>query len=127
VIRRQQIEMAELMSSANNYSSSYAKCLYAMTPGGQRVADDKPAEDEHGLAAEDVARMRREMENARRDYKVIEATHGDNVLHLTVAIGYLRKLLANSRVARYLAHHHAEIGVEFQQLIDSPDLTSVER
>jgi hypothetical protein len=38
---------------------------------GQRVADGKPADAEHGLPAEDVARMRREMESARRDYKVV--------------------------------------------------------
>lgn len=122
-----QIEMAELMAAANNYSSSYAKCLYAMTPEGQRLADEKPAEQEHGLAAEDVARMRREMENARRDYKLIEATHGDNVLHLTVAIGYVNKLLSNNRVAKYLAHHHAEVGAEFQILVNAPDLTAVEK
>lgn len=121
-----QIEMAELMSAANNYSTSYAKCLYAMTPEGQRLAEERPAESEHGLAADDVAKMRREMENARKDYKVIESTHGDNVLQLTVAIGYLKNLVANSRVARYLAHHHAEIGAEFHRLIESPDLVSAE-
>jgi hypothetical protein len=119
-----QIEVAELMSAANNYTSSYAKCLYAMTPEGQRLAEDKPTNGEHGLAADDVARMKREMENARRDYKVIESTHGDNVLHLTVAIGYLRKLPANYRVARYLAHHHAEVGSEFRQLVELPDLSA---
>lgn len=117
-----QIEMAELMVAANNYSSSYAKCLYAMTPEGQRLTEEKPAEVEHGLEAEDVARMRREMENARRDYKVVEATHGDNVLNLQIAVGYLKRILANARVNRYLTQHHSDIGGEFKRLVEAPDL-----
>jgi hypothetical protein len=117
-----QVEMAELMAAANDYSASYAKCLYAMTPDGQRVDAERPGEDAHGLPAEDVARMRRETENVRRDYKVIEATHGDNVLHLLVAVGYVRKLLANARVVRFLTQHHADIGGEFKKLVEAADL-----
>ncbi len=82
--------MAELMVTANNFSSSsssYAKRLYAMTPEADRLDRDRPADGEYGLAAADVARMRREMENARRDYKAIESTHGDNVLNLQVGVG----------------------------------------
>jgi hypothetical protein len=74
------------------------------------------------LDAEDVARMRREMENARKDYKVIESTHSDNVLHLLVAVGYLKKLQGNTRVVRFLNHYHPEIGAEFQNLVNAPDL-----
>lgn len=122
VVAIRQIEMAELMCAANNYSASYAKCLYAMTAEGQRVAGEKPSADEHGLAAEDVAKMRREMENVRLDYKVIEASHCDNVLHLMVAVGYLKKLMANTRIARYVTQHHSDIGIEFQNLIEAPDL-----
>ena len=66
--------------------------------------------------------MRREMENARRDYTVIESTHGENVLNLLVAVGYLKKLLVNARVLRYLTQHHADVGAEFQKLVDAPDL-----
>jgi hypothetical protein len=117
-----QIEMAELMIAANNYSSSYAKCLYAMTPETQRLSDDKPSDSQHGLPAEDVARMRREMENARRDYKVVEATHSDNVLNLLVAVGYLKKLIANTKLVRYMSQHHLDICGEFQKLVEAPDL-----
>ncbi|MDB5320026.1 MAG: RepB partitioning protein / ParB-like protein [Phycisphaerales bacterium] len=122
VIPLRQLEMAELMAAANDYSASYAKCLYAMTADGQRLASERPVDAAHGLPAEDVARMRRETENARRDYKVIEVTHGDNVLHLLVAVGYIKKLLANARVVRFLTQHHADVGGEFRKLVDAPDL-----
>ena len=116
-----QIEMAELMISANNYSASYAKCLYAATPEDQKLTTDRP-EDEHGLSPEDIARMQRELANVTQDLKLIEETHGDNVLNLVVAVGYLRSLVANSRVVKFLGQHYAAILTEFQKIIEAPEL-----
>jgi hypothetical protein len=118
-----QIEMAELMIAANNYSSSYAKCLYGATPEEQRLASEKPADD-RGLSPEDSSRMQREMEKLRRDYKVVQETHSENVLQLIPTVGYLRSILANSRVERYLRTRHAEILTEFQRIIEAPELDS---
>jgi ParB-like chromosome segregation protein Spo0J len=39
-----QIEMAELMVAANNFSASYAQCLLAATPQDQLLEPDKPKE-----------------------------------------------------------------------------------
>lgn len=116
-----QIEMADLMISANNYSASYAKCLYAATPEDQKLTTDRP-EDEHGLSPEDIARMQRELANVTHDLKLIEETHGDNVLNLVVAVGYLRSLIANSRVVKFLGQHYAAILTEFQKIIEAPEL-----
>lgn len=116
-----QLEMAELMISANNYSASYAKCLYAATPEEQKLTTDRP-EDEHGLSPEDIARMQRELANVTQDLKIIEETHGDNVLTLVVAVGYLRNVLANSRVVKFLGQHYAAILTEFQKMIEAPEL-----
>ena len=43
-----QIEMAELMVAANNFSASYAQCLLAATPQEQLLEPDKP-KDVRGL------------------------------------------------------------------------------
>jgi hypothetical protein len=120
-----QIEMAELMVAANNYSSGYAKCLYAATPESQKLPTEKPTED-RGLTPEDQSRMQREMEKLRREYRVVEATHGDNVLRLVPAIGYVRTLLVNARVERYLKNHHPDLRQELQRMIESPDLSPAE-
>jgi hypothetical protein len=118
-----QIEMAEIMISFNNYSASYAKCLYVATPPEQRLVNDAPAAEE-GVSPEDQARMGKEMLELRRNYKVIEETHGDNVLRLTLAGAYVRGLLNNARVVRYLSRRHTEILAEFQRVIDSQELTA---
>ena len=59
-----QIEMAELMVAANNFSGSYAQCLLAATPQEQLLEPDKPKEV-RGLSPEDMSRMEREMEKPR--------------------------------------------------------------
>jgi hypothetical protein len=38
VVAIRQIEMAELMVSANSFSTTYAKCLFAGTPEHQQLA-----------------------------------------------------------------------------------------
>lgn len=121
VVPMRQIEMAELMIAANNYTSSYARCLCTATPAEQQVVSGRPHQD-NGLAAEDRSRMEREMQEMRRNFKVIEETHGENVLNLVLAVGYLRNLLNNARVVRFLSQRYADILAEFQRIIESPDL-----
>jgi ParB-like chromosome segregation protein Spo0J len=121
VLPLRQVEMAELMIGFNNFSASYAKCLYAGTPSEEKIAEDVPPDD-RGLSGEDTARMQRETASLHREIKLIEESHGETVLNLVPAVGYLRKVLANSRVIKYLQSHHAEILVELRKIIDEPDL-----
>lgn len=120
-----QIEMAELMIASFNYSVAYAKCLLAATPQDQ-LADDEKKKEIRGLSAEDVARIEHEMESLESDFKVIEQTHGKNVLNLVIVVGYLKKLLDNARVVRYLSRNHPEILAEFQKLVESRNLQEQE-
>jgi hypothetical protein len=66
--------------------------------------------------------MEREMMELRRNFKVIEETHGENVLHLTLATGYLKKLLNNARIVRHLSQRQPEILTEFQNILEKPEL-----
>lgn len=116
-----QIEMAELMIASSNYSASYAKCLLAATPQDQMIQQDKP-KAVPGLSAEDMARMEREMETLSRDFRLIEESYGRSVLNLVIAVGYLRKLLNNAAVLRYLSKHFAEILAEFQKIVEAATL-----
>lgn len=113
-----QIEMAELMCASSNFSLAYVKCLIAATPQDQLIESEQ-AKDIDGLSADDIARMEREMESISGDFKQIEETHGRNVLNLVIAVGYLKSLLDNARVVRYLATNYSELLTEFQKTIDS--------
>jgi hypothetical protein len=110
-----QIEMAELMASAHNFSAVYAKCLLAATPNDQLVEPHSQKEVE-GLTPTDMARMEHEMESIVRDFKLIEDSYGENVLNLVVVVGYVKRLLDNVRVVRYLSHICPEILAEFQNI-----------
>jgi hypothetical protein len=116
-----QIEMAELMVAANNFAASYARCLLAATPQEQLLEPDKP-KDVGGLSPEDMSRMEREMENLGQDLRSVEESHGRNVLNLVLVVGYLKKLLDNARVVRYLSQHCAEILAEFQAIVETKSL-----
>lgn len=113
-----QIEMAELICASHNYSAGYAKCLIAATPQDQLLEPDRPKEL-RGLSTEDIARMEHEMETLGKDFKVIEETHGKNTLNLVVLNGYLKRLLDNARIVRFLSQNHHELLTEFQKIVES--------
>lgn len=110
-----QIEIAELMVSANNYFTGYAEALVLGTPKDQLVNAAEPKQKE-GLSAAEIARMEEEMGALEHDLKAIEETYGENMLNLTLARGYIKKLLENAKVVRFLNTNHADILAEFEAI-----------
>ncbi|MFZ1073699.1 MAG: plasmid partitioning protein RepB C-terminal domain-containing protein [Verrucomicrobiia bacterium] len=108
-----QIEIAEVMVSANNFTKSYAEALMLATPMDQMVAPQEPKK-KVGMTAEELARMEREMESLEKDFKGIEANYTENMMSLTLAKGYIKRLLENSRVLRHLREHHGDLLAEFE-------------
>ena len=53
---------------------------------------------------------------------MIEESHGNEVLNLVLARGYLGKLFGNSRITRYLNQNHADILRELQSILESSSL-----
>jgi hypothetical protein len=96
-----QIEAAELLINANNFSVSYASAILAGTPQAQLVTAETPKRLK-GMTAEAIARMERELSRLQEAISSIQDSYGQDHLHLTVVKGYLRKLITNDRVARYL-------------------------
>jgi hypothetical protein len=101
--------------SANNFCTGYVEALVLGTPKDQLLQPDKPKK-KHGMSPEEIARMEQEMESLERDLKGVEETYGENVLALTVARGYIKKLLENPKVVRFLNTNNAEICTEFQTI-----------
>jgi hypothetical protein len=111
-----QIEMAELMVSANNFTCGYVEALVLATPKDQMVNPDEPRKKK-GLLPEQIAKMEEEMQSLERDLKAVEESYGENMLNLTLARGYIKKLLENGKVTRFLGGHFAEILGEFERMI----------
>jgi len=116
-----QIAMAELMNQMANYGKGYATGLVSTTkpelladrPKVKRPARPKP---------EDLLQMEAEMQTVERDILRIDESYGRDVVNLTIARGYLRKLLENARVAKYLRTKHADLYTEFERILDAASL-----
>ena len=106
-----QIEMAELMVSANNFTCGYAEALVMGTSKDQLVNPDQPKQVK-GLSAEELARMEQEMKAVEPNFKAVEQSYGENMLNLTLAKGYVKKFLLNAKVVRLSSKH--DICSEFE-------------
>lgn len=113
-----QIECAEMMVGMDRYTKSYAEALLAATPESQMVPDEKP-KTLKGLSPEQIALMQRETAQLDREIKVAQQSLGPDHLRLVLARGYVRKLIANARVSRYLGQHQPEMLAEFQKIAEA--------
>ena len=110
-----QVDMAQLMESASNYTKAYAEALLVGTPADQLVGGQK-AKHAHGISAEEVARMEREMESLERDYRLHQDQFGENSLHLNAVQRYVKRLLENAKIKRFLGNRYPELLEEFAEL-----------
>jgi ParB-like chromosome segregation protein Spo0J len=110
-----QIEIAELMVSVNNYTAGYAEALVFGTPKDQ-LADPAEPKKKDGLSPEEIGRMEQEMETLEHDLKAVEESYGENVLNLTCARGYIKKLLDNAKVVRFLNANYSDVCSEFEAI-----------
>ena len=115
-----QIEIAELMVSANNFSKGYADGLFMGTSKDQLVDPGKPKT--MLISAEEIAKMEAEMEVLERDFKAIEEGYAENMLNLTVARGYVKKLIDNVKIVRFLSTNYADVLTEFEAFVSSETL-----
>jgi hypothetical protein len=114
-----QMEAAELMMGQHNYSVTFAKAILAATPEAQIVDPrKKKPTGERAVTSEQIARLERELASLQAQVKSVEETYGIDNLHLTVTRGYLRKLLDNARVVRWLSQHRQEYLTEFQAIAE---------
>jgi hypothetical protein len=110
-----QIEMAELMVSTNNYTRAYAEALVVGTPKNQMAEPEKPKT--RRWRPEEIAKLEHEMESLERDFKAVEQTYGENMLQFTILRGYVKKLLENGKVVRFLSSRNADLLSEFESIV----------
>ena len=117
MIPLRQIEAAELMVNANNYSVAYVSAILAGTPQAQLVEATKPKRVK-GVTPQAVARMGKELARLQEGITQIQDTYGQDHLQLTVLRGYVARLLENARIVRYLAQNRPEFLSEFQTIAE---------
>ncbi len=114
-----QIEAADLMIGQHNFSIMFARAIRAATPDSQLVARRNGSGRGAGTpSGQQIARIERELAALQTQVKSVEETYGIDNLHLTVARGYVTKLLANGRITRWLENHRQEYLGEFQKIAE---------
>lgn len=116
-----QLEVAELMVSANNFSVNYAKALLA-TSKASDLHKPEQLKKATGLSTEQMARLEREMASVSQDYKELEASYGDDMLLLVIAGGFLERLLSRPPLEEFLASRHAEVLENFRSIVSAASL-----
>jgi len=112
-----QIEAAEHMVAGGTFTVPFAKALLAVTK--PKMLEEQAAVDKKLQATSIAARSMLEEQNEflLRDLKSVEESYGTDVLTLTVACGYLDRLLTNPKIERYMARNHADILQALQKLL----------
>ena len=116
-----QIEMAELMVASNNYTAVYAKCLVAASPHEQKI-ELEAKEASSKVEQRDMARLQSEMASVEREFRLIKEEYGQNMLNLVVVVAYLRRLMDNAAVVRFLSQAEPSMVTEFQRIIDTAEM-----
>ena len=115
VTGERQIEMARMMIEANNYHAGYVEGLVLGTRKELLAAANLPKKKK-GMSAEAIAKMEQEMETLESGMKAITENYKENMFALQTAHTYVKALLKNTRVAKYLKAKHAEIATEFENM-----------
>ena len=68
------------------------------------------------MSAEEIARMESEMESLERELKSVTDSYTENMFTLQTSQTYIKNMLKNAKVVRYLNAHHAEIYSEFETI-----------
>ena len=63
-----------------------------------------------------MARMEQELAALQMQIRSVEDSYGIDNLHLTVAKGYISKLVGNNAVCRWLEKYHHDYLIEFQKI-----------
>jgi ParB-like chromosome segregation protein Spo0J len=116
-----QIEVADLMNSVGNFTSSYAKALLAATRQPELAKPERPKRI-GGISPTQMARMEREMETLQHDFKAIESNYGDEFLDLVIIVRFIGRLIENEKIARHLELHHPEVFKEFGIIVQAVSL-----
>ncbi|MET4155567.1 plasmid partitioning protein RepB C-terminal domain-containing protein [Bradyrhizobium sp. 482_C4_N1_1] len=120
-----QIEAAELLINANNYTVGYASAILAGTPQAQLVDTARPKRMK-GMTAEALSRMESELAKLQQAITSIQDTYGQDHLYLTIARGYLAKLVGNPKIVKYLEKHHPELLSEFKKIVEMTSTTGTD-
>ena len=110
-----QIDVARLMMSAKKFSGRFARALLCGT--NEELLLPATTTRTRNATPDQQSIMEQETDELLKHVDSIKANYGDDVLKLTAACKYIERLLANTRIHRYLAKHHEDTLAALKQLL----------
>ncbi len=113
-----QYEIAKTMVVVGDYTVAYARALVSASSPDQLVHPGK-ARVHRRVSPEEIKQIERELANLQGDVERIEETFAADHLNLVLATSYVRTLLRNAQITRYIETYHRHLLEEFQKVCDA--------
>ena len=113
-----QYEIAKTMVVVGDYSVAYARALVSASSPDQLVNPGK-ARAHRKVSPEEIEQIERELANLQGDVDRIEETFAADHLDLVLATSYVRSLLRNAQITRYMETYHRNLREEFQKICEA--------
>lgn len=110
-----QIVVAMLMNDQNKFTSSYAKALLGATTADQLVDNGKPKTVSPMILARQ-ARLEEESLALSKEIDSLKKQYGTEIVDVTALQAFLKKILGNNEVAKYLQEFHEAIYEKFKEI-----------
>ena len=111
-----QIKVAMLMNDQNRFGLIYAKSLLDST-SEDHLAEGTVKKRVSPAALEKRVRLEVENISLSDDINSLKESYGTDMLNLTLLQAYLKRLLANEKVASYLQKYHTVIYDKFAEVV----------
>jgi ParB-like chromosome segregation protein Spo0J len=112
-----QITVAMLMNDQNKFSSNYAKALLEATPTHQLVNKGKPRKETPAILARQ-ARLEEESLALSTEIGSLKEQYGTAMIDMTSMQAYLKSLLGNEAVVKYLHEFHGPTYDKFKEIAE---------
>lgn len=112
-----QINAAMLMNDQNKFTSSYAKALLDATPANQLINKGRPKKETPAILARQ-ARLEEESLALSREIGSLKEQYGTAMIDMTSMQAYLKSLLGNEAVAKYLRELHGPVHDKFKEIAE---------
>jgi ParB-like chromosome segregation protein Spo0J len=112
-----QITAAMLMNDQNKFNSNYAKALLEATPTHQLVNKGKPRKETPAILARQV-RLEEESLALSSEIGSLKEQYGTAMIDMTSMQAYLKRLLGNDGVAKYLREFNEPIYDKFKEIAE---------
>ena len=112
-----QINAAMLMNDQNKFNCNYAKARLDATPANQLVNKGKPKKETPAILARQ-ARLEEESLALSREIGSLKEQYGTAMIDMTSMQAYLKSLLGNDAVAKYLRELHGPTFDKFKHIAE---------